>query len=68
LSDPSVTAKWRQSIPDDVKGKLSNAKGTLCYAATSQKNSRTTQVRIVLCCLALCRFVLVDGLNDWLID
>lgn len=44
--DPAVSAKWREaSIPDDpVKG--SNTRGTITFAASSDPNSRSTQLFI----------------------
>jgi peptidyl-prolyl cis-trans isomerase A (cyclophilin A) len=46
--DPVITARWEgAAIPDDpVRGK--NEHGTLCFAATPEPNSRTTQVFINL--------------------
>jgi peptidyl-prolyl cis-trans isomerase A (cyclophilin A) len=42
-ADPAVTNKWKGSIPDDPVG-ASNARGTLTFAATSEPNSRSTQL------------------------
>lgn len=46
--DPEISAKWQDAaIPDDpVRGK--NERGTLCFAATQEPNSRTTQIFISL--------------------
>ena len=45
--DPAVTKKWDTTIPDDPV-KTSNVRGTIVFAATSEPNSRTTQVFVNL--------------------
>ena len=42
-ADPAVTNKWKGAIPDDPVG-ASNTRGTVTFAATSEPNSRTTQL------------------------
>jgi peptidyl-prolyl cis-trans isomerase A (cyclophilin A) len=42
-ADPALTNKWKNAIPDDPVG-ASNARGTLTFAATSEPNSRSTQL------------------------
>lgn len=44
-ADPAMTKKWEASIQDDPP-KQTNARGTLTFAATSQPNSRSTQLFI----------------------
>jgi peptidyl-prolyl cis-trans isomerase A (cyclophilin A) len=44
-ADPATTSKWTSAIPDDPV-RASNVRGTLTFAATSEPNSRTTQVFI----------------------
>ena len=44
-ADPAVTKKWDTPIQDDPV-KQTNARGTLTFAATSQPNSRSTQLFI----------------------
>ena len=46
-ADPAVSKKWDIQIPDDPV-KQTNARGTLVFAATSQPNSRSTQLFINL--------------------
>lgn len=46
-ANPAVTKKWDVTIPDDPV-KASNTRGTVAFAATSQPNSRTTQLFINL--------------------
>jgi peptidyl-prolyl cis-trans isomerase A (cyclophilin A) len=41
--DPAVSNKWKSSIPDDPVG-ASNTRGTVTFAATSEPNSRTSQL------------------------
>ena len=44
--DPALTSQWRSAgIPDDPVAE-SNTRGRITFAATSQPNSRTTQVFI----------------------
>lgn len=46
--DPEISAKWQDAgIPDDPVGG-SNTRGTLCFAATQEPNSRTTQIFVNL--------------------
>jgi peptidyl-prolyl cis-trans isomerase A (cyclophilin A) len=42
-ADPAMTSKWKGAIPDDPVG-ASNTRGTVTFAATSEPNSRTTQL------------------------
>jgi peptidyl-prolyl cis-trans isomerase A (cyclophilin A) len=44
-ADPATTSKWKSAIPDDPVG-TSNARGTITFAATSEPNSRSTQLFI----------------------
>jgi len=44
-ADPTVSKKWDVQIQDDPV-KQTNARGTLTFAATSQPNSRSTQLFI----------------------
>jgi peptidyl-prolyl cis-trans isomerase A (cyclophilin A) len=44
-ADPTVTAKWRSTIADDPV-RASNVRGTVTFAATSEPNSRSTQLFI----------------------
>ena len=44
-ADPSVSKTWDVPIPDDPV-KETNARGTISFAATSQPNSRSTQMFI----------------------
>jgi peptidyl-prolyl cis-trans isomerase A (cyclophilin A) len=44
-ADPATTNKWKSAIPDDPVG-ASNARGTITFAATSEPNSRSTQLFI----------------------
>jgi peptidyl-prolyl cis-trans isomerase A (cyclophilin A) len=44
-ADPAMTKKWKDAIPDDPVGG-SNVRGTVTFAATSEPNSRTTQLFI----------------------
>jgi peptidyl-prolyl cis-trans isomerase A (cyclophilin A) len=46
-ADPAESKKWNINIQDDPV-KQTNARGTLVFAATSQKNSRSTQLFINL--------------------
>ncbi len=43
--DPAVTSKWTGSIADDPV-RASNVRGTLSFAATSEPNSRSSQLFI----------------------
>lgn len=42
-ADPALTRKWKTSIPDDPVV-ASNVRGTITFAATSEPNSRSTQL------------------------
>lgn len=42
-ADPALTKKWNSAIPDDPV-RSSNARGTISFAATSEPNSRSTQL------------------------
>jgi peptidyl-prolyl cis-trans isomerase A (cyclophilin A) len=42
-ADPAMTNKWKNAIPDDPVG-ASNTRGTVTFAATSEPNSRATQL------------------------
>jgi peptidyl-prolyl cis-trans isomerase A (cyclophilin A) len=44
-ADPETSAKWDVQIPDDPP-KLSNTRGTISFAATSQPNSRSAHMFI----------------------
>jgi peptidyl-prolyl cis-trans isomerase A (cyclophilin A) len=44
-ADPALNKKWAGSIPDDPVG-ASNERGTVTFAATSEPNSRSTQLFI----------------------
>jgi peptidyl-prolyl cis-trans isomerase A (cyclophilin A) len=44
-ADPKVSAAWDKSIPDDPV-KISNVRGTVSFAATSQPDSRSTHIFI----------------------
>jgi len=44
-ADPATTNNWKSAIPDDPVGS-SNARGTITFAATSEPNSRSTQLFI----------------------
>jgi peptidyl-prolyl cis-trans isomerase A (cyclophilin A) len=44
-ADPALTNKWKSAIPDDPVG-ASNVRGTITFAATSEPNSRSTQLFI----------------------
>jgi peptidyl-prolyl cis-trans isomerase A (cyclophilin A) len=44
-AQPADTNKWKSAIPDDPVA-ASNVRGTLTFAATSEPNSRTTQLFI----------------------
>lgn len=46
-ADPAMTKKWDQTITDDPVTQR-NARGTVVFAATSEPNSRTTQLFINL--------------------
>jgi peptidyl-prolyl cis-trans isomerase A (cyclophilin A) len=46
--DPKVTARWHSATIADDPVKASNARGSICFAASSAPNSRTTQVFINL--------------------
>ncbi|HZZ58407.1 MAG TPA: peptidylprolyl isomerase [Opitutaceae bacterium] len=46
-ADPAVTHAWDHAIPDDPVTQR-NARGTVVFAATSEPNSRTTQLFINL--------------------
>jgi peptidyl-prolyl cis-trans isomerase A (cyclophilin A) len=44
-ADPALTNRWKSAIPDDPVG-ASNVRGTITFAATSEPNSRSTQLFI----------------------
>jgi peptidyl-prolyl cis-trans isomerase A (cyclophilin A) len=44
-ADPAVTKKWNAAIPDDPV-RASNTRATITFAATSEPNSRSTQLFI----------------------
>lgn len=44
-ADPALTQKWAGTIPDD-KVAMSNERGTIAFAATSEPNSRSQEVFI----------------------
>jgi peptidyl-prolyl cis-trans isomerase A (cyclophilin A) len=44
-ASPAVSSKWKNTIPDDPVT-ASNARGTVTFAATSEPNSRSTQLFI----------------------
>ncbi len=44
-ADPAQTNKWKDAIPDDPVA-ATNARGTVAFAATSEPNSRSTQLFI----------------------
>jgi peptidyl-prolyl cis-trans isomerase A (cyclophilin A) len=44
-ADPALTKKWASAIPDDPV-RASNVRGAITFAATSEPNSRSTQLFI----------------------
>lgn len=44
-ADPAVTSRWTRTIPDDPV-RASNERGSITFAATSEPNSRSTQLFI----------------------
>jgi cyclophilin family peptidyl-prolyl cis-trans isomerase len=44
-AEPAATKKWGSTIPDDPV-RTSNSRGTITFAATSEPNSRSTQLFI----------------------